>query len=78
MVVHYLRTVWKNSDAEHEVTGKTYNQKTKKQQDLALQSLLSNKLRKVQLIILITFCKFHHVFLALHRGGLVTTATKSV
>ena len=25
MVVHYPRTVWKNSDAEHEVTGKTYN-----------------------------------------------------
>ena len=25
MVVHYPRTVWKNSYAEHEVTGKTYN-----------------------------------------------------
>ena len=27
MAVHYPRTVWKNSYAEHEVTGKTYNQK---------------------------------------------------
>ena len=25
MVVHYPRTVWKNSYAEHKVTGKTYN-----------------------------------------------------
>ena len=25
MVVHYPRTVWKNSYAEHLVTGKTYN-----------------------------------------------------
>ena len=25
MVVHYPRTVWKKSYAEHEVTGKTYN-----------------------------------------------------
>ena len=25
MVVHYPRIVWKNSYAEHEVTGKTYN-----------------------------------------------------
>ena len=25
-LVHYHRTVWKNSYAEHEVTGKTYNQ----------------------------------------------------
>ena len=25
MVVHYPKTVWKNSYAEHEVTGKTYN-----------------------------------------------------
>ena len=25
MVVHYPRTVWKNSHAEHKVTGKTYN-----------------------------------------------------
>ena len=25
MVVDYPRTVWKNSYAEHEVTGKTYN-----------------------------------------------------
>ena len=24
-IVHYPRTVWKNSYAEHEVTGKTYN-----------------------------------------------------
>ena len=24
MVVHYPRTVWKNSYAEHKVTGKTY------------------------------------------------------
>ena len=30
MVVHYPRTVWKNSYAEHEVTGKTYNLKKKK------------------------------------------------
>ena len=29
MLVHYHRTVWKNSYAEHEVTGKTYNQKKK-------------------------------------------------
>ena len=28
-VVHYPRTVWKNSYAEHEVTGKTYNYKKK-------------------------------------------------
>ena len=43
MVVNYPRSVWKNSYAEHEVTGKTYNLKTKiktlnqrtwKQQDL--------------------------------------------
>ena len=27
MVVQYPRTVWKNSYAEHEVTGKTYNNK---------------------------------------------------
>ena len=27
MVVHYPRTVWKNSYAEHEVTSKTYNLK---------------------------------------------------
>ena len=27
MVVHYPRTVWKNSYAEHKVTGKTYNLK---------------------------------------------------
>ena len=27
MVVHYPRTLWKNSYAEHEVTGKTYNLK---------------------------------------------------
>ena len=27
MVVHYPRTVWKNSYAEHEITGKTYNLK---------------------------------------------------
>ena len=26
MVVHYPRTVWKNSYAEHEITGKTYTQ----------------------------------------------------
>ena len=25
MVVHYPRTLWKNSYAEHKVTGKTYN-----------------------------------------------------
>ena len=30
MVVHYPRTVWKNSYAEHEVTGKTYNNKKSK------------------------------------------------
>ena len=30
MVVHYPRTVWKNSDAEYEVTGKTYNLKKRK------------------------------------------------
>ena len=30
MVVHYPRTLWKNSYAEHEVTGKTYNLKKKK------------------------------------------------
>ena len=29
MVVHYPRTVWKNSFAEHEVTGKTYNYQKK-------------------------------------------------
>ena len=29
MVVHYPRTVWKNSYAEHEVTGKTYNYQKK-------------------------------------------------
>ena len=29
MVVHYPRTVWKNSFAEHEVAGKTYNLKRK-------------------------------------------------
>ena len=29
MVVHYPRTVWKNSYAEHELTGKTYNLKKK-------------------------------------------------
>ena len=34
MVVHYPRTVWKNSYAEHEVTGKTYNLKKKKKNDL--------------------------------------------
>ena len=34
MVVHYPRTVWKNSYAEHEVTGKTYNKKKKKAYDL--------------------------------------------
>ena len=34
MVVHYPRTVWKNSSyAEHEVTGKTYNKKKKIQAD---------------------------------------------
>ena len=27
MVVHYPRTVWKNSYAGHKVTGKTYNKK---------------------------------------------------
>ena len=27
MEVHYPRTAWKNSYAEHKVTGKTYNQK---------------------------------------------------
>ena len=27
MAVHYPRTVWKNCYAEHELTGKTYNQK---------------------------------------------------
>ena len=33
MVVHYPRTVWKNSYAEHKVTGKTYhNKKGKKNQ----------------------------------------------
>ena len=32
MVVHYPRTVWKNSYAEHVVTGKTYNLKKKKKQ----------------------------------------------
>ena len=31
MVVHYPRTVWKNSYAEHEVTGKTYNLKKEKE-----------------------------------------------
>ena len=30
LVVHYPRTVWKNSYAEHEVTGKTYNYRKKK------------------------------------------------
>ena len=30
MVVHYPRTVWKNSYAEHEVTGKPYKKKEKK------------------------------------------------
>ena len=30
MVVHYPRTVWKNSYAEHEVTGKTYNFKKRR------------------------------------------------
>ena len=30
MVVHYPRTVWKNSYVEHEVTGKTYKLKKKK------------------------------------------------
>ena len=29
MVVHYPRTVWKNSYAEHEVIGKAYNKKKK-------------------------------------------------
>ena len=33
MVVHYPRTVWKNSYAEHEVTGKTYNLKKKKKKN---------------------------------------------
>ena len=28
-VVHYPRTVWKNSHAEHKVTGKTYSLKRK-------------------------------------------------
>ena len=31
MVVHYPGTVWKNSYAEHEVTGKTYNFLKKRQ-----------------------------------------------
>ena len=30
MVVHYPRTVWKNSYAEHEETGKTYQKKERK------------------------------------------------
>ena len=30
MVVHYPRTVWKNSYAEHEITGKTYKKKEEK------------------------------------------------
>ena len=30
LVVHYPRTVWKNSYAEHEVTGKTYPKKKEK------------------------------------------------
>ena len=30
MVVHYPRTVWKNSYPEHEVTGKTYKKRRKK------------------------------------------------
>ena len=30
MVVQYPRTVWNNSLADHEVTGKTYNEKGKK------------------------------------------------
>ena len=36
MVVHYPRTVWKNSYAEHEVTGKTYNKKKKKSKPLQI------------------------------------------
>ena len=38
MVVHYPRTVWKNSYAEHEVTGKIYNLKKKKKKDLTLKT----------------------------------------
>ena len=37
MVVHYPRTVWKNSYVEHEVTGKTYKNKS----DIFLQSILT-------------------------------------
>ena len=32
MVVHYPRTVWKNSYAEHEVTGKTNKEKNRKKE----------------------------------------------
>ena len=42
MVVNYPRTVWKNSYAEHEVTGKTYNLK-KKEKDLWPGSPLCRK-----------------------------------
>ena len=38
MVVHYPRTVWKNSYAEHEVTGKIYNLKKKKKYHVVSKS----------------------------------------
>ena len=41
MVVHYPSTVWKNSYAEHEVTGKTYNLKKKEKSRLPREQLVS-------------------------------------
>ena len=37
MVVHYPRTVWKNSYAEHQVTGKTYNLKKNTTKDMEVE-----------------------------------------
>ena len=36
MVVHYPRTVWKNSYAKHKVNGKTYNNKGNKPRKLSV------------------------------------------
>ena len=39
MVVHYPRTVWKNSYAEHELTGKTYNLKKRKKKEEDMKTI---------------------------------------
>ena len=53
MVVHYPRTVWKNSyAAEHEVTGKTYNlKKNKKKHIIVTFTIIS----VIQSIIIVSF-----------------------